>query len=171
MQHREFSSVLFDDLEGWDGRCKGGLRGRGLCIHITDSHWVLFVLINLAASGLFLIFIIIIIFYFTILYWLYHTSTYIHHGCSCSIWDLCCVLWGLLLWCMDSLVVSHGLSSCCTWALELEGSVVVICGLSCSAVCGTLFPYPGIKPVSPALQGRFLTTGPAEKSLIHIVVQ
>ena len=53
VQHREFNSVLCDDLEGWDGRCKGGLRGRGLCIHITDSHWVLFVLINLAASGLF----------------------------------------------------------------------------------------------------------------------
>ena len=31
---------------------------------------------------LFLI-IIIIIFYFTILYWFYHTSTCIHHGCTC----------------------------------------------------------------------------------------
>ena len=30
---------------------------------------------------------------------------------------------------------------------------------------GILVPWPGIEPVSPALQGRFLTTGPPGKSL------
>ena len=37
--------------------------------------------------------------------------------------------------------------------------------LSCSEACGILVPWPGIKPASPALQGRFLTTGPPGKSL------
>ena len=31
--------------------------------------------------------------------------------------------------------------------------------------CGILVPQPGIKPASPALEGRFLTTGPPGKSL------
>ena len=31
--------------------------------------------------------------------------------------------------------------------------------------CGVLVPWPGIEPVSPALQGGFLTTGPPGKSL------
>ena len=33
------------------------------------------------------------------------------------------------------------------------------------SACGTLVPQPGIKPSSPALEGRFLTTGPTRKSL------
>ena len=32
-------------------------------------------------------------------------------------------------------------------------------GLSCSAACGILVPWPGIEPECPALEGRFLTTG------------
>ena len=28
-------------------------------------------------------------------------------------------------------------------------------GVSCPATCGILLPQPGIKPVSPALEGRF----------------
>ena len=35
-------------------------------------------------------------------------------------------------------------------------SLVVVHGLSCSTACGILVPQPGIEPVSPALQGRFL---------------
>ena len=42
------------------------------------------------------------------------------------------------------------------------GSVVVAHGLSCSEACG-IFPDWGIKPVSLALQGAFLTTGPPGK--------
>ena len=49
----------------------------------------------------------------------------------------------LLLWCKDSLVVTHG--------------------LSCSMTCGIFIPGPGMKPTSPALQGKFLTTGPLDK--------
>ena len=41
---------------------------------------------------------------------------------------------------------------------------VVVCRLSCSVACGMLVPPAGIKPESPALEGRFSTTGPAGKS-------
>ena len=37
-------------------------------------------------------------------------------------------------------------------------------GLSYSGACGILVPRPGIKPVSPALQGGFLITGSPGKS-------
>ena len=42
------------------------------------------------------------------------------------------------------------------------GSVVVAHGRSCSVACGTL-PRPELEPVSPALTGRFSTTGPPGK--------
>ena len=45
----------------------------------------------------------------------------------------------------------HRLSSCSLWAVA-------------SSECGILGPQPGIEPLSPALQGRFLTTGPPGKS-------
>ena len=45
-------------------------------------------------------------------------------------------------------------------------SLVGVLGLSSSAACGLLVPQPRIKPISPALQGRFLTTGPPGKSWI-----
>ena len=50
------------------------------------------------------------------------------------------------------LVVEWGLSSC--------GH-----GLSRPAARGSAVPRPGIKPASPALEDRFLTTGPPAKSL------
>ena len=40
------------------------------------------------------------------------------------------------------------------------------CGLSCSVACGVLAPWPGNKPWSPALEGRFLTTGQPGKSWV-----
>ena len=43
------------------------------------------------------------------------------------------------------------------------GSVVAVHGLSYSAACGILVPQPGIEPMSPALQGRFSSTGPPGK--------
>ena len=45
------------------------------------------------------------------------------------------------------------------------GSVVVARRLSCPAARGFLVPRPGIEPVSSALEGRILTTGPPGKSL------
>ena len=56
------------------------------------------------------------------------------------------------------------LFSCGTWVPECVGSVVAARGLSCPAACGILVPCPGIEPPSPALEGRFLTSGPPGKS-------
>ena len=62
----------------------------------------------------------------------------------------------------------HGLSSCDVWALVRMSSVVATDHrLSCSKACGILVPPPGIKPMSPVLQGRFLTTGPPGKSPVN----
>ena len=44
-------------------------------------------------------------------------------------------------------------------------SVVVACGLSYLMAYGILVPQPGIERTSPALHGRFLTTGPPGKCL------
>ena len=49
--------------------------------------------------------------------------------------------------------------------LHRVGSLVVLHGLSWPMVCRILVPQPGIKPVSPALEGRLSTTGPLGKSL------
>ena len=64
--------------------------------------------------------------------------------------------------------------------LGLQASVAAACILSSCSVGASLpcsmwdLPGPGIKPVSPALAGRFLTTGPPGKSpestllMIHV---
>ena len=59
--------------------------------------------------------------------------------------------------------------SCSTWDLLLRhaGSVVMLYGLSCPVACEILVPQPGVELTFPALQGRFLTTGPREKSRTH----
>ena len=49
--------------------------------------------------------------------------------------------------------------------VAVHGSVVAASELSFSAACRILVPSPGIKLMSPALQGGFLTTGPPGKSL------
>ena len=51
---------------------------------------------------------------------------------------------------------------------ECAGSVVAAYGLSCPEACGILVPRPGIEPVSPALEGGFLTTGPPGKSPVYV---
>ena len=66
-------------------------------------------------------------------------------------WGLSCSLGDLSLQHMDSLIVARGLS----------------CPLR---ACGILVPQPGVKPPSPELQGKFLTTGPPEKSLCVCVL-
>ena len=50
-------------------------------------------------------------------------------------------------------------------------SVVAAHRVSCSAACGILVPRPGIEPESPALQDRFLTTGPPGKSLNYLQIK
>ena len=49
-------------------------------------------------------------------------------------------------------------------APECTGSVAAASRLSCPAAWGILVSQPGIKPVLPAFEGRFLTTGPPGKS-------
>ena len=46
--------------------------------------------------------------------------------------------------------------------------LVVAGRLICSMACGLLLPWPEIEPMSPALQGRFLTTGPPGKSQLKV---
>ena len=70
--------------------------------------------------------------------WLQHSGSSLHHA--------------------RSFIAVHGLYSCGA------GSVVVAHRLSCYTARGILVPGPGIEPVSPALQGGFLTTGPPGKS-------
>ena len=54
------------------------------------------------------------------------------------------------------LVVAHGLLALAVGRL---GSVVANRELSCPTACGILVPGPGIEPASPALKGRYLTSG------------
>ena len=44
-------------------------------------------------------------------------------------------------------------------------SLVAVHRLSCPGACGILVPPPEIEPMSPALEGGFLTTGPPGKAL------
>ena len=77
-------------------------------------------------------------------------------GLSCSIQDLCCIMWDLSLRCR--------LSRCGEQALERRGSVVMLHELSCSMACVIVVSQPGVKPWSSALESKFLTTGPPGKS-------
>ena len=62
--------------------------------------------------------------------------------------------------CWVLVAVSRLLSSCGTQVPECTGSVVVVTGL---VACRILVPGPGIEPLSPALEGGLVTTGP----LVH----
>ena len=53
--------------------------------------------------------------------------------------------------------------------------LVANCRLSYPGVCRIEFSQPGVKPQYPALEGRFLTTGPLGKLLLtfltlHIII-
>ena len=76
-------------------------------------------------------------------------------GLSCGTQDLPCIMQDFSLRCTDTLVVA--------WDLELADSVVTVHGLSCSATCEILVPWPRNEPESSALQGEFFTTGPPGK--------
>lgn len=71
-------------------------------------------------------------------------------GPSCGTEELC---WGL------SVAARRPLSSCCTQAPENTVSFVAL-RLSCPTACGISHPPPGTEPVTPSLDGRFLTTRP-----------
>ena len=59
---------------------------------------------------------------------------------------------------MSFLLLAALCLSCGTWMF------LVACGLSCPRACGILVSWPGIKPVFPTLEGRFLIPGPPRKS-------
>ena len=63
---------------------------------------------------------------------------------------------------LENVYIRSGFSGCGTWAVGARAPVIVAHGLSCSMACGDI-PRPGIKPVSPALQGTFITSGPPGK--------
>ena len=87
---------------------------------------------------------------------------------------LCCGVWAShcggfsccgarVLGAQASVVVAHGLSSCGSQALEHRLSS---CGARAQLLCGMWdLSGPGLKPVSPALAGGFLTTVPPGKPL------
>ena len=58
-------------------------------------------------------------------------------------------------------IVLGGIFHCDIW------TVVVALGLSCCMTCWILVPQAGLELMAPALQGRFLTTGPPGKSLVR----
>ena len=84
--------------------------------------------------------------------------------CSCGKGGLLFVAVCGLLIVVASLVAAHGLSSCGSWALECRLSS---CGARALLPGIWDLPGPGIEPVSPALAGGFLTTGPTEKPNTH----
>ena len=59
------------------------------------------------------------------------------------------------------------LFGCIGFYLSMWASLVAVHGLlsSCPKTCEILVPWPGIEPVSPALEDRVLTPGPAGKPL------
>ena len=99
--------------------------------------------------------------------------------------EVCCPSAALqALWCWVSRSgpwISHAPCYLCQFCFSLKKKffffkfiwlpwvLVVAHKLSCSATHGILFPRPGMEPVSPALQGGFLTTGPPGRSLRFIL--
>lgn len=65
--------------------------------------------------------------------------------------------------CILKFLTVSGLS-CGQQAPECMGSVVAMCGISCSWTCGILALQPKIEPALSALEGRVLAVGPLEKS-------
>ena len=75
-----------------------------------------------------------------------------------------CGKWGLLSSCGAGASHSSGFSCCGAWALEPFGfSSWDRWAYLLHGMCN--LPRPGTEPASPALAGRFLTTGPPGKSL------
>ena len=72
-------------------------------------------------------------------------------GLGCSMWVSGCGLWAH---------GARGLSS----RMQHKGSWVVVLWLHCPAAHGIFLPPPGIEPMSSALEGKLLTTGPPGKS-------
>ena len=92
--------------------------------------------------------------------------------------DSSCLFIYLLTWLHRALVAACRifLAACRTlhdnpWTRQMwpAGSAVAALGFCFYEACGLLVPWPRIKPLTPALQGRFLTTGPPGKSPVPLV--
>ena len=68
---------------------------------------------------------------------------------------------------------AHGLSNCGAWILSLwrTWALVVARRLSCPVACMTLISWPGIEPLSPALEDEFLSIGSPGKSGIRYILK
>ena len=81
-----------------------------------------------------------------------------------------CAQWGLVVvnrgYSSIRAQASHCSSFSCSWAQALGvcAALVAAHGLSCTMASGILVPWSGVKPTSPALAGRLLTTGPPGES-------
>ena len=70
----------------------------------------------------------------------------------------------LFIWLYCILVVARGIFLSSVWAImapmlqSLQAQYLASCRVSCPTTCGILVPQQGIKPVSPELEVRFLTT-------------
>ena len=94
----------------------------------------------------------------------YEASLLLHAG-FLQLWSLGfpgCTVWASA-WAGAAVAAPRPLSSWHT------GSLLVVLGFSCSKAWGILVPQPGIKTMSPALEGRFLITGLPGKSLRVII--
>ena len=71
-------------------------------------------------------------------------------------------------YCQKRKVYIYILIFCLHWVFIEVYGLLYSCGSwaynSCPVACGILVPRPGIEPTSPALEGRFLITGPPGKS-------
>ena len=103
----------------------------------------------------------------------FYKSIYIHYWEGCGEMDILIhysfiliFIYFILLFLFSLFFLSVSGLSCSTRALLLRGasSVVVVHRHSCPLACGILVPRPGIEPVSPALEGRYFTTGPPGNS-------
>ena len=89
-------------------------------------------------------------------------------GLHCCAWAFSsCDEQGLLFIAVCRLLIVVASLCCGARALGVQASVVVVHGLSCSVACGIDLPGPGLKPVTLALAGRFLTAAPPGKSLYY----
>ena len=87
-------------------------------------------------------------------------------------WSFFFKLCQVLVVACGTFVVLCRIFHCSTWTLYLwlTGSVVAVLGLRCSVACEIFVPWPGIEPVSPALQGVSSTTGHQGNPLISLLI-
>ena len=130
------------------------------------GQWIFFLIISMSLL-IFFIWWNIVITLFCLFTYLFLADLGLH----CCMWAFCS--WGkqgLLFAAVCRSLIA--VASCCgAQALDAQASVVATRGLQSMgsiAVAHGLhsmwnLPWPGIKPMSPALAGRFLTTGPPGK--------